>query len=908
MSTTLVLVASSIYLALLFLIAWWGEKQVKSGKSLVNNPYVYALSFTVFCTAWTYYGSVGRAATSGVDFLTTYIGPTLIAPLWWLVLRKIIHICKVQRITTLADLISSRYGKNVSLGGIVTIMSLLGIIPYIALQLKAIATSFTIITQGISTEGLTNPPTLFFQDTAFYVTIVLVVFTISFGTRTIVATDRHEGMVAAIAFESVIKLIAFLVIGVFVTFGLFDGLTDIFSKAAQNPALSQLFTMNDQGGNIKWLYMCILSMLAIMFLPRQFQVAVVENAHPRHLNRAMWVFPLYLLLINLFVIPIAFGGKLFFGAQAVDADTFVLSLPLSSNQTGLALFAFIGGFSAATSMIIVSSMALSFMFSNNLLMPLLLLNNRFKNRYQPHLGTILIYGRRLSIFFILLFAYIYNKTISSQYSLVSTGLTSFVAIAQFAPAILGGIYWKQGHKNGALGGILVGFVLWFFLLIVPTLIEVGFLPPHIQQQGLWGVDWLKPQQFLGLSSLDPISHALFWSLFFNLLCYVSISYLSQASVEEQTQAEIFVNIHKYSDWEESGMLWTGTAYTADLTKTVVIFLGEGRTQQALEEFSQKFGTQWKKNPQADTQLVTYLERLLASTIGAAAARLMIASVASDEEISNQEVLQLVRESQELKLLNEQLKKQSEELETAGENLKAANEQLIKTDHLKNEFISTVTHEMRTPLTSIRAFSEILADNPDLEEEQKVHFLETIIKETNRMERLINQVLDLERFASGQQRLHLQQLEINKILQEAIDSVQQVIQENNITLKVNFASNLPFILGDRDRLVQVILNLLSNAIKFSKTNAGEIGVASFQESNWIQIEVTDNGKGIKEALHQLIFEKFYQDEDQNIRKPKGSGLGLAISKTIVEHHQGKIWVESTAEKPTKFCIRLPIVSQ
>ena len=889
------------------MIAWWGEKRAKSGKSLVNNPYVYALSFTVFCTAWTYYGSVGRAATSGIDFLTTYIGPTLVAPLWWLVLRKMIQICKVQRITTIADLISSRYGKNVSLGGIVTVMSLLGIIPYIALQLKAIATSFNIITQGVGNKVSEVNSTFFFQDTAFYVTIFLVVFTVIFGTRTIVATDRHEGMVTAIAFESIIKLLAFLVIGIFVTFGVFDGLGDIFSRAAQNPALKRLFTMDDTGGNVQWLYMCVLSMLAIMFLPRQFQVAVVENARPRHLNRAMWVFPLYLLLINLFVIPIAFGGKLFFGNLPIDADTFVLSLPLSSNQNGLALLAFIGGFSAATSMIIVSTMALSFMFSNNLLMPLLLLNDRFKNQYQHRLSTILIYGRRLSILLILLLAYIYNKVVSSQYSLVSTGLSSFVAIAQFAPAILGGIYWKQGHKNGALIGILTGFFLWFFFLIIPNLIDVGLLSKSIHQSGLWGISWLKPHQFLGLSSLDPISHALFWSLFFNISLYVGISYLSRPSAKEHTQAEIFVNIHKYSNWEESGMVWTGIAYTADLTRSVENFLGEERTQQALEDFSQRFGNQWKKSPQADAQLVTYLERLLASTIGAAAARLMIASIASDEEISSQEVLQLVKESQELKTLNEQLKTQSEELEIAGERLKEANQQLVKTDHLKNEFISTVTHEMRTPLTSIRAFSEILADNPDLEEDEKNHFLETIIKETNRMERLINQVLDLERFASGQQRLNLQEFNINKILQEAIDSVQQVIHENNITLEVSFTEDLPLISGDRDRLMQVILNLLSNAIKFCKNNAGIIKVTSYHHNEFVYVEVVDNGKGIKEELHQLIFEKFYQDEDQNIRKPKGSGLGLAISKTIVDYHQGKIWVESKPGELTKFSFKLPVIT-
>lgn len=900
MPASVVIFSSFAYLALLFVIAWWGEKRAKQGKSLVNNPYVYALSFTVFCTAWTYYGSVGRAATHGLTFLTTYIGPTLVAPLWWLISRKIIRICKVQRITTIADLISSRYGKNISLGGIVTVMSLLGIIPYIALQLKAIATSFDIITQ-VSAQSTPDSPLFFFQDTAFYVTLVLAVFTIFFGTRTIEAIDRHEGMVTAIAFESIIKLVAFLVIGIFVTYGVFDGLGDIFNQAAQHPELQKLFVMDGKTGNIQWLYMCVLSMLAIMFLPRQFQVAVVENVNPRHLNRAMWLFPLYLLLINLFVIPIAFGGKLTFTQQQVDADTFVLSLPLFSQQKGLALFAFIGGFSAATSMIIVSTMALSFMLSNNLFMPLLVLSPRLKNRFQPRMGHILIYGRRFSILLILLLAYIYNKTISSQYSLVSTGLISFVAIAQFAPAIIGGIYWKQGHKNGALAGLLAGFCLWFYLLILPMLSEASLISSSITTQGPWGLAWLKPHQFLGLTTLDPVSHALFWCLFFNLFFYVGISYISSASSEEQTQAEIFVNIHKYSSWEESGTVWKGVAYTNDLTQILSGFLGEARTRKVLDDFSQKFGTQWKNNPQADANLVTYLERLLAGTIGGAAARLMIASIARDEEISSQEVLQLVRESQELMLLNETLKRQSEELEATGEKLK-------KTDQLKNEFISTVTHEMRTPLTSIRAFSEILADNPDLGEEEKNHFLETIIKETNRMERLINQVLDLERFASGQQQLNFEKLSINDILQDAIDSVQQLIHENNITLNIHFEKKLPFISGDRDRLMQVILNLLSNAIKFCKSNAGEINIRSFAQTGFVYTEVIDNGKGIKATLHQLIFEKFYQDEDQNIRKPKGSGLGLAISKTIIDHHQGKIWVESTPGKPTIFAFKIPVYEE
>src|SRR6266581_6245261 len=343
-----ILLCSFAYLGILFAIAFYGDKRADTGRSIIANPYIYALSMAVYATSWTYYGSVGRAAASGVGFLPIYIGPTLMAALWWLVLRKMIRISKANRITSIADFIASRYGKSSLLAGIVTIIAVIGVIPYIALQLKAVSSSFTILLQypdvipkNVASVGVAH-------DTALYVALLLAAFTIVFGTRHLDATERHEGMVAAIAFESLVKLLAFVAVGVFVTFGMYHGFADIFERAATVPELERLLTLDSAGGAYgTWASLIFLSMLSIMFLPRQFQISVVENVNEDHVVKAIWLFPLYLLVINIFVLPIAFVGLMQFSGN-VDADTFVLRLPMIEKREGLALFAFIGGLSAAT--------------------------------------------------------------------------------------------------------------------------------------------------------------------------------------------------------------------------------------------------------------------------------------------------------------------------------------------------------------------------------------------------------------------------------------------------------------------------------------------------------------------------------------------------------------------------------
>jgi len=443
-----ILLTSFAYLGILFAIAYYGDKRADAGRSIIATPYIYALSLAVYATSWTFYGSVGRAAASGVGFLPIYLGPTLMAALWWLVLRKMIRISKAHRITSIADFVAARYGKSGLLGGLVTVIAVVGIIPYIALQLKAVSASFLILLRHPEiVMPARGQPVHIVQDTALYVALLLAAFTIVFGTRHLDATERHEGMVAAIAFESLVKLLAFLAVGLFVTFGLYNGFGDVFARAAELPRIDELLTLGGSAGTYgSWASLVLLSMLSILFLPRQFQISVVENVNEDHVSKAIWLFPAYLFAINIFVLPIAFAGLMLFPAGEVDADTFVLTLPMAHGQEALALFVFIGGLSAATGMVIVETIALSTMICNDLVMPALLRWRARAMAARSDLSGLLLAIRRGAIVLLMVLGYAYYRIAGEAYALVSIGLVSFAAVAQFAPAMLGGMYWKQGTR------------------------------------------------------------------------------------------------------------------------------------------------------------------------------------------------------------------------------------------------------------------------------------------------------------------------------------------------------------------------------------------------------------------------------------------------------------------------------
>jgi len=907
LTAPVILVASFAYVGLLFAIAYYGDKRADAGRSIIANPYIYALSLAVYCTTWTFYGSVGRAATSGIGFLPIYLGPTLMAALWWYVMLKIIRISKQNRITSIADFIASRYGKSQTLGGLVTVIAVVGVIPYIALQLKAISSTFSII---LRYPEVTTPEQggalLFLGDNTFYIAMLLAAFTILFGTRHLDATERHEGLVAAVAFESLVKLLAFIAVGLFVTFWLYDGFGDIFGRASQKIELDNLLTFGGEGSRYaSWASLTLLSMAAVMFLPRQFQVTVVENVDERHLTKAIWLFPLYLLAINVFVLPIAFGGLLHFPDGVVDADTFVLTLPIAERHAWLALFAFIGGLSAATGMVIVETIALSTMVCNDLVMPVLLRLKALRLTERRDLSGLLLGIRRGAIVLILVLGYLYFSLAGEAYALVSIGLISFSAVAQFAPAIIGGIFWKGGTRTGAFCGLAAGFAVWIYTLLLPSFAKSGWLSITFLSHGLFGTDFLKPQELFGLHGLDDITHCLFWSMCANIGCYVGVSLTKGPNAAEHGQATVFVDALKHPSAAPVSRFWRGSASVSDLLALLGRFLGPERAREEFAAYARDRGAKSIESLSADAAFVHYAESLLAGAIGSASARVMVASVVEEEPLGVEEVMNIIDEASQVLAYSRQLEQKSNELETATNELLRANQRLQELDRLKDDFISTVTHELRTPLTSIRAFSEILSDNPHIEEHERAKFLGIIVKESERLTRLINQVLDLAKIESGAAEWHSSEVNMREVLEDSASAVSQLFKEREIDLTVEVPQEVPGILADRDRLMQVMLNLLSNAAKFCKLVPGAVTVTLAQQGGFLRVEVSDNGIGINAADQEVIFEKFRQAGDVLTDKPQGSGLGLYISRRIIEHFGGRMWVRSRPGEGACFSFSLPV---
>jgi Na+/proline symporter/signal transduction histidine kinase len=900
-----VVLISFAYLGVLFAIAHYGDRRAEAGRSIIANPYIYALSLAVYCSTWTFYGSVGRAASSGIGFLPVYLGPTLMVALWWYVMRKVIRITKTYRITTIADFVASRYGKSQLLGGLVTVIAVVGIIPYVSLQLKAISSSFTILLQYpdviAPANGLARPV---LQDTALYIALTLAAFSILFGARHLDATERHEGLVAAIAFESTVKLVAFMAVGAFVTFGLYSGFGEIFRMARATPKLQPLMTVGSGGSYGTWAFLTVLSMLSILFLPRQFQISVVENVDEDHLAKAIWLFPLYLLLINVFVLPIALGGRLLFAGWGVDADTFVLTLPMARQQEALTLLAFIGGLSAGTGMVIVETIALSTMVCNDLVMPALLRRPWLRLEQRRDVSRLLLGIRRVAIGVILALSYVYFRVAGEAYALVAIGLISFAAVAQFAPAILGGMYWKGGTRAGAIAGLAAGFAVWAYTLMLPSFAKSGWLPAGFLRDGLFGAALLRPQELFGLTGLDEISHGLFWSMLANVGMYVGVSLAGRPGVAETSQAALFVDVFRHTQGPHPSRIWRGSASVDELLPLIGRFLGPERAREAFLAYAGRRGVGSIEALRADADLVHFAETQLAGAIGAASAQVMVASVVQEEPPGLDEVLDILDEASQTRAYSRRLEEKSRELETATAELRAANAKLQELDRMKDDFMATVTHELRTPLTSIRAFSEILLDDPGVEPAERERFLGIIAKEAERLTRLINQTLEMAKIESGNAEWHASELELEDVVQECVDATSQLFRERRVALSVAVTRPLPRVMGDRDRLVQVLINLLSNAVSFCPPAEGRVSIRVAAAAGALRVDVQDNGPGIDRADHEKIFDRFRQARPPGSR-PGGTGLGLAISRRIIEHFGGRLWVESALGTGATFSFTVPL---
>lgn len=626
-SAKLVATTSFVYLAALVAVAYFAERRKAKGRSIINNPYVYSLSIAAYLTSWTYYGSVGRAATKGLDFLTIYLGPTLIAFTWWFLLRKMIVVCKEQNIVSIADFISSRYGKSSLLGVVITVFAVLGIMPYIALQLKAVAHSFDLMVppSEIQNGGIHQlipslPPII---DTAGIVAFSLALFAALFGARQVDTTGRHEGLVAAIALESVVKLLAFVSVGLFVTFGLFNGPGDIFSQFIQKfPERAHLlFLDKNHTPYSDWFTLLFISAMAFMFLPRQFHIMVIENANVNHIKEAMWRFPAYMFIINIFVIPIALGGLIIHGGDASIADYFVIDLPLHFGNPYLALFVFIGGISASAGMVMISSVALSTMVLNHIFMPIFLAIHFKATDYSK----LLVNLKRLCIFGVIFLGYLYCNVLGESYALVNIGLVSFIAATQFAPALLGGLYWSGATRVGAICGLISGFIVWFYTLVIPSIVRSGWLHPSILNNGPFGIELLKPLELFGMTGLGIWSHALFWTLLFNLGSFLLLSLITHPSEVEQEQATKFVSV--FAPIPEASPLKriSKPPSILEFIELMAKFIGHKQAYESISEYlgDREIDQRGSLSEFELPSLKRFTERTLAGSVGSAPARIII---------------------------------------------------------------------------------------------------------------------------------------------------------------------------------------------------------------------------------------------------------------------------------------------
>ena len=903
LSSELVIAVSLAYVGLLYAIAWWGDKRARDGRSWVRNPTVYTLSIAVYCTSWTFYGAVGSAARNGLEYLTIYLGPTVIFLGWWFLLRKMLRISKAHRITSIADFISSRYGKSTQLSMLVTLITVIGTTPYIALQLKAIATSYTVMTVwgGAMTAPVINQVPMF-ADSGFWAALGLALFGILFGTRFIDADEHHEGMVAAIAFESLVKMFALLAVGIFVCFFMFAGLGDLFDQAAVNPQTASLMQL-PENGSARWMTLMMLSMAAILTLPRQFQVIIVENVDERHLSTASWAFPLYLLAMNLFVLPIALAGLGVLPSWA-DPDFFVISVPLFEGHSLLALIAYVGGLSASTSMVIVATIALSTMVCNDLVVPALLRIRWLRFTERDDLTGLLIFIRRASIVLVVFMGFAYYRSAGASDALAEIGLISFASTAQFIPIMIGGLYWKGGTKIGAQVGLVIGFAIWAYTLLLPSLADSGWMDPALIEHGAFGHPWLRPESLFGLTGFEPLTHALIWSITLNTAAYVLISLFTSPSALERIQATLFVDAFLRKGQET--VIWRSSATIDDLYELVERFLGRERAFHSFRDFGWTRETPWRGKGEANTDMIAFTERLLAGSIGAASARVMVSSVAKGEMVSLDEVLEILEETSHVIEYSQRLEQKSHELERAAAELRAANERLKELDRLKDEFLTMVSHEFRTPLTSIRSFSEILVDTPELDPERAEHFMGIIVRESERLTRLIDDHLDLARLEAGHSDWRPEDVDPRSVLDESVEAIKGLLDNKGVVLELDLSPATVTLHVDRDRLTQVFINLLSNAAKFSAAREPSVKVRGEVMDGGYLVSITDNGNGIAKDEQAVIFNKFarggkYPDDKP---RPSGSGLGLAIAKHVVEHCKGKIWVESSPGRGATFRVFVP----
>jgi len=881
MTLNILIPAALGYVIFLFIIASLAERRAEALRAsglrprFLRSPLVYTLSLSVYCTAWTFYGAVGYAARSGLEFITIYLGPTLVFVGWWWLLRKLVRVGKAQRVTSIADLISARYGKSNTVAVIVTLLAVAATTPYIALQLQSISLSF-----GAFAEDQALAP----RQLAMWVAAGLALFTILFGTRNLDANEQHHGVVTAIAVEAVVKLVALLAVGIWVVWGLMDGPADMIARiaAADRPE------WRIQPG--RWLGLTFLAGIAIVTLPRMFQVLVVENADESHLSVASWAFPLYLMAMSLFVLPIAVAGMQWL-PEGSNPDLFVLNLPRALGQDGLAMLTFLGGFSAATSMVIIASLALSTMVSNHIVVPLWLARPRNATGEARNAGDmrgLVLNARRLSIGVILALGYLYFVVSGGSRALASIGLIAFVGMAQVLPALVGGLYWRGASRTGAALGLTVGMGVWLYALFLPSFGPGVVLGADVMASGPFGIGWLRPHALLGVAGLDPLLHAMFWSIVLNSLVFIAASLVSFPDPLERVQSAQFVNVYdleRSKDRTGAGG-WSREAAENDAEDLLAMSQRILGAAEAQAFFEAETSVQGKAGflPDPTPVFLERLERELSGSVGAATAHAMITQIVGGRLVTVDDLMAVASETAQIMEHSAQLEAKSEELARTARQLRDANELLQKLSIQKDSFLSQISHELRTPMTSIRAFSEILMDD-EVTPDEIARYAQIIHDESIRLTRLLDDLLDLSVLENGQVNLDIQPDTLSRLIDRALMASNSVQPERDFTIHRQIQDEQIALKTDVGRLTQVIINILSNARKYCDATRPEMRISVRRRGARVTVDFIDNGAGIPKKSQGLIFEKFARLTDTH--QAGGAGLGLAICREIMNNLGGNI---------------------
>ena len=868
-SFNLLIVVALVYVAFLFAIAFLAERRAERGQGgWLRLPVVYTLSLSIYCTAWTFYGAVGYAARSGLEYLTIYLGPTLVMVGWWWVLRKLVRIGRSQRITSIADLISSRFGKSTALGVLVTLIAVVAATPYLALQLQSVTLSFAVFANGAG--QVWGQPEL--ASAALWVAAGLTLFTVIFGTRNLDANERHFGIVMAIAVEAVVKLFALVAVGVFVVWGVAGGLGRTLELIDASP----IADWNQSGG--RWVGLTFLSAAAFLCLPRMFQVLVVENEDERHMATASWAFPLYLMVMSLFVVPIAVVGLDLMPAGS-NPDLFVLTVPLAEGRQGLAILSFLGGFSSATSMVIVATLALATMVSNHIVVPLWLSSRGQGAMVSGDVRYVVILARRLSIAGVLLLGYLYYRLSGGGAALAAIGLISFTGVVQILPAMLGGIFWRGATRWGAAAGLVTGFAVWAWSLFLPSFGADAIIPQTVLEHGPFGWGWLRPQALFGIEGIDPVLHAVLWSMVLNASAFFLGSIFSFPLPLERLQGAQFVNVFEHSG---SARSWTqSSAEAEDLLIMAQRIVGAAEAQAL---FQREAHAQGKAGflPDVTPGFVSLLERELAGSVGAATAHAMIGQLVQGASVSVEDLIAVADEAAQILEYSNRLEAKSAEQERTARALREANEKLTALSIQKDAFLGQISHELRTPMTSIRSFSEILREG-GMDAQSHVRYAGIIHDETLRLTRLLDDLLDLNVLENGQVTLNRQEGQLRQIIDRAVSAATG--QQEDFRVLRRAAEEAVPLVTDLDRLTQVFINLIANARKYCDAAKPELRIEVRRSDGRTFVDFIDNGSGIGKESQEMIFEKFSRLSDD--RKAGGAGLGLAICREIMARLGGRI---------------------